>query len=274
MQNAYYYRSTGNAPAPLVVQLHSWTYDYRQYDSISIWSKSRNVNYIHPDFRGANKSFEACCSHYALSDIDAAIDYAIKQGNVDTSLIYVIGQSGGGYATLALFMKSKHSIRKFSAWVPISDLAVWYEETRIRKLYYADDILKCTGSVNGILNRDEADRRSPVKWPTPVEKLKNCSLEIYAGVYDGLEGNGPIPITQSINFYNKVLKDMKVKERKKFVSDAEKLSLLEFRKPLGDFGTIEERSVCLRKNSGNVSLTIFAGMHEMLLKYAFDSLFR
>jgi hypothetical protein len=57
IQKAYYYRSTGDVPAPLVVQLHSWTYDYRQYDSISIWSREKNVNYIHPDFRGANRNF-------------------------------------------------------------------------------------------------------------------------------------------------------------------------------------------------------------------------
>jgi hypothetical protein len=133
IQKAYYCRSTGDVPAPLVVQLHSWTYDYRQYDSISIWSRDKNVNYIHPDFRGANRNFEACCSELALSDMDEAIEFAIEQGNVDTSAIYVLGQSGGGYATLALFMNSRHRIRKFSAWVPISDLTAWYEETRIRK---------------------------------------------------------------------------------------------------------------------------------------------
>ena len=66
-----------------------------------------------------------------ISDIDAAIDFALENANVDTSRIYVIGMSGGGYATLAIFMKSKHRIKKFSSWVPLVDLIQWYDETKI-----------------------------------------------------------------------------------------------------------------------------------------------
>ncbi len=274
LQNAWFYKTRSAKPQPLIVNLHSWTYDYRQFDSLPILAKQKDVNFIHPDFRGPNKSFNACCSNLVLSDIDAAIDFAIKNANVDTSEIYVIGQSGGGYATLAVFMKSKHRIKKFSAWVPISDLLQWYDETRIRKLYYADDILKCTGSEGKILNIQEAILRSPFYWKTPVEKLKKCRLEIFTGIYDGLENNGPIPITQSINFYNKLLKDLNVRNHSKFVTDSEILKLLEFRKPLGDYGKIGGRDVCLIKETNSIKLTVFTGMHEMLVKYAFEDLFK
>ena len=121
---------------------------------------------------------------------------------VDPDEIYVIGQSGGGYATVAMFMKSRHKIKKFSAWVPLVDLIAWHRETSIRGFKYADEILACTHSQNGNLNEEMAKSKSPIYWDTPIEKLKESKLEIYAGVYDGMEGNGTIPITHSINFYN------------------------------------------------------------------------
>ena len=274
VQHAYFYKSVSPETRPLVVQLHSWTYDYRQFDSVAVYCLLNDLNFIHPDFRGPNKTKYACCSDLVISDIDAAIDYAINNGNVDTSRIFVIGQSGGGYATLAIFMKSKHKIRKFSAWCSISDLVRWYEETKIRKLYYARDILNCTNSIGDNLNVEEAVQRSPFYWDTPVRKLDYCRLDIFAGVYDGLENNGPVPITQSINFYNKLLADLIVVDSSRYVSNSEKLNLLEFRKPLADFGQIGNRDICLIKETGNLRLTIFTGMHEMLIKYAIDELLK
>jgi hypothetical protein len=37
-------------------------------------------------------------------------------------------------------MKSKHLIRRFSAWVPISDLPAWYAESKIMGTKYAEYI--------------------------------------------------------------------------------------------------------------------------------------
>jgi pimeloyl-ACP methyl ester carboxylesterase len=273
-QKAYYYRSTAATAQPLIVSLHSWSWDYRQFDTLSLLSKEKNINYIHPDFRGQNWTKNACCSELVISDIDAAIDFAIGQGNVDTSAIYVVGRSGGGYATLALFMRSKHHIKRFSAWVPLTDLLSWYEETRIRKLNYADNILVCTQSANRQLNKEVAAQKSPFRWKTPVDKLTGTSVDIFTGVYDGLEGNGPIPITQSINFYNKLLTDLKATDSTRYISDKEKLQLLESRQPLGRFGTIGGRDICLRKEYGNIRITIFIGGHEMLQEYAFNELIK
>lgn len=134
LQPAYFYKTRSTDPQPLVVSLHTWSNDYTQYDSINHFSSLKDYNYIHPNFRGVNNKKEACCSDLVISDIDASIDYAIENANVDTTRIFVIGTSGGGYATLAMFMKSKHKIRKFSSWVPLVDLVRWYEETKIRKL--------------------------------------------------------------------------------------------------------------------------------------------
>jgi len=271
LQKAYFFKSKSDQAKPLIVSLHSWSGYYDQKDGLADLSKGKDLNYIHPDFRGANWTKEACCSDLALSDIDDAISYAIKNSNVDTNNIYVIGSSGGGYATLSTFMKSKHKIKKFSAWVPISDLVAWYAESKIIGNKYAQNILDCTESKNG-LDIEKAKSRSPLHWKAPVEKLRNSQLAIYTGIYDGIQGS--VPITHSINFYNKILNEQSISDTVKKVTDFEKLSLLEFRKPLGDFGSIADRRVFLKKESGNVSLTIFEGNHEMLTEFAFNNLIK
>ena len=274
LQSAYFYKTKSPDPQPLVVSLHTWSNDYTQYDSINEFSLEKDYNYIHPNFRGVNNTKDACCSELVISDIDASIDFALENANVDTTRIYVIGMSGGGYATLAMFMKSKHKIKKFSSWVPLVDLIQWYDETKILKLKYAPEILVCTQSKDDILNEEIARQKSPIFWKTPVDKLTYSTLEISTGIYDGMIGNGVIPITHSINFYNKLLTDLGLTDSTKYVSDTEKLALLEFRKPLGDFGQISGREVMLLKETNNIKLTLFEGGHEILTKYAFEELIK
>ncbi len=120
------------------------------------------------------------------------------------------------------------------------------------------------------LNEENARQKSPLYWKTPVKKLTKSKLFIYAGIYDGIQGS--VPITHSINFYNKVLNDMQEGDTSRYITPFEKLKLLEYRKPLGDFGSISGRQICLRKESGNVKLVIFEGNHEMLTEYAFREL--
>ena len=271
IQKAYFFKTRSEEAKPLIVSLHSWSGDYTQNDSIAEFCKEKDLNYIHPDFRGPNWTKNACCSELVLNDIDEAISYAIKNANVDTNKIYVIGSSGGGYATLSTFMKSKHKIKKFSAWVPISDLVAWYNESKIIGNKYAGNILDCTESKNG-LDIKKAEERSPIYWNTPAEKLAGSKLAIYDGIYDGIQGS--VPITHSINFYNKILRDLSVSDSSKYVSNAEKLKLLEFRKPLGEFGSIGGRKVFLRKEFGNISLILFEGNHEMLYGFAFNDLIK
>lgn len=269
LQKSYFFKSKSNEPKPLIVSLHTWSGDYSQNDGLAEICKQKDLNYIHPDFRGANKTANACCSELALTDIDDAITYAIKNSNVDTTKIYVIGVSGGGYATLSTFMKSKHNINKFSAWAPITDLIAWYNESKIRNNNYSQNILDCTGSENG-LNFENAKQKSPIYWKTPTEKLQSSKLTIYAGIYDGIQGS--VPITHSINFYNKLLTDMSVSDTSKYVMDFEKLQLLEKREPIGDYGEIAERKICLKKQFGNLTLIIFEGNHEMLTEFALNEL--
>ncbi len=191
VQDAWFFPSTNPGPNPLVISLHTWSGDYNQKDTLAMMALNENWNYIHPDFRGPNWSSKACCSEYALEDIDQAIDYAIAHGNVDMSQIYVIGVSGGGYAALAVYMRSRHQINTISAWVPISDLEAWYHQSSIRGNGYAMNVMKCTDSGTEQLDEKEARKRSPLYWDTPQRDTK---LYIQAGVYDGIQGS--VPITQ------------------------------------------------------------------------------
>lgn len=270
IENAYAYQTTSKMPQPLVISLHSWSADFKQDDEFKNQVKERNWNYIHPDFRGPNNSGNACVSELAMQDIDDAIDYALTHFNCDKERIYVIGSSGGGYATLAAFMKSKHNIAEFSAWCPISDIYWWYHQTKARKLKYWEDILKCTSSPNGELDEASAKAKSPIYWKTPTQKLATARLKIYQGVYDGIQGS--VPVTQSINFYNKVLTDMNCPDSSLYVNDKEIVQLLEKQTPLGDYGQISNRKIMLKKEYKNVSLTIFDGKHEMLTDIVLNTL--
>lgn len=262
IQLMYFYRSPLDRPRPLLVSLHTWSGNYAQEDPLSALSKANGFHYVHPDFRGPNVTAEACCSDLVINDIDEAIDYAIKNANVDTSKIFIAGVSGGGYATLCMYMKSRHRIRQYSSWVPISDLIAWYRDSGIAHHRYSPDIVACTSSENGRLNEDKAKLRSPLYWKTTHNRGASM-LKIYAGVYDGFSG-GSVPITQSIDFYNKLLKDLGVEDRLLYVTRKERNRLLRRRRPVGSFGKISDREICLLKSYQNIQLTIFVGGHEML----------
>lgn len=267
IQKAYFYPARSGAPRPLVVSLHTWSGDFTQRDDeIANLCREKDLNYIHPDFRGPNNTANACCSELALSDIDEAIDYAVAHARVDTTRLYVVGVSGGGYATLSFFMRSRHPIRSFSAWASISDLVAWYRESRERKRKYADDILKCTMSTDSQLNTANAKAKSPLYWKTPVAKVSSARLFIHAGMHDGYEGS--VPISHSINFYNKILSDCGAGDSSQYVSASEKASLLKRIPPAGAVGEMGGRKVYLEKHYKNVSLVIFEGGHEILAEVA------
>ncbi len=231
VQRAYFYKSKSDEPRPLIVSLHTWSSDYQQKDTIAWMCIENDFNYIHPDFRGPNNTYEACGSSLVISDIDDAIDFALKNGNIDKNQIHITGVSGGGYAALLMYMKSKHNVRTFSAWAPISDLERWYSESVGRKNRYYKDIAKATsksGEVDDFFtfNIREARDRSPVFMDAPVEKRKNSKLFIYAGIHDGYTGS--VPVTHSLLFYNKVVTDFGA-EKKNLISDDEIMNLSTYR---------------------------------------------
>ena len=268
----YYASSTSATPKPLVVELHSWSNTAEsQKGMVAEQAHAKNWHFIFPNFRGVNNHPKACVSDFVIADIDEAIDWAIKNLNVDTQQIYIVGVSGGGYATLAMYMKSRHQIRAFSAWVSITDLAAWYGESVERKNKYAAEIIQCIGSNNSFDAQNAIDR-SPLYWKTPIKKRENSLLNIYAGVHDGYSGS--VPISHSIRFYNKLLTDMNEKDNSKFVGVDDMTTLIKTQafpitgtpKKLGD------RAIVYEKSSNHIYLTIFEGTHEILYSEVLEHL--
>jgi hypothetical protein len=59
IQKAYFYKTRSARPQPLIISLHTWSGDYQQKDDLAPLCKQRDLNYIHPDFRGANKTMRS-----------------------------------------------------------------------------------------------------------------------------------------------------------------------------------------------------------------------
>jgi pimeloyl-ACP methyl ester carboxylesterase/lysophospholipase L1-like esterase len=266
IQKAYFYKSKSQAPQPLIVSLHTWSGDYTQQDPLAAQILEQNWNFIHPNFRGVNNSPKAMGSKYAIQDIEDAIAFAAENAKVDLSNIHVIGASGGGYATLYTFMNSKHNIQTFSAWVPISDIEAWYYQSAGRKNKYATDILAATSQGDTVLNASEARSRSPLFMDTPTELREGSRLSIYAGIHDGYDGS--VPVSQSIIFYNKVIRDFGAPDEQ-LISDDEIIDLLSMRSyPEKPDELLGERQVVFRRSYKNISLVLFEGRHEMLSEVA------
>ena len=276
VQKAFMYKSTSKTSQPLIVSLHTWSGYYNQTDPLTKEILARDWNYIHPDFRGANRTPSSMGSPLALADIEDAIQYALKHTNANPEEVHIIGVSGGGFATLAAFMNIEYPVKSFSAWVPISDIEAWYWECVGRGSRYAEDILSVVSLDKKTFNKETAILRSPLRQDFPIEKRKNSRLYIYTGIHDGYKGS--VPITHSLNMYNRLVGELKygssdMKEiMEKSLSDSDLISPEEMLGLLGKRMNPEyeknqmlyDRKVHLLRKYENIQLTVFEGRHEQI----------
>ena len=271
VQQAWQYTSTAIRPQPLVVSLHTWSGDFMQEDPLAAETLLRNWNYIHPDFRGANTKPEACGSRLVLADLKDAIRYMINTGRVDTTAIHLIGVSGGGYATLMAYLQLDIPVRSFNAWVPLSDLGSWYNESIARGLKYAKD-LEQVATVNGQFKVKELDYRSPLQLNCNYDLLKHRELHLYTGIHDGYTGS--VPVSHSLLFYNKIAACLQPGKPEYRIPDSVIIALLARRvtpvRP-GD-QTIFGRKIHYQQQLPGLSVTVFEGGHEMLAPVALSLL--
>jgi lysophospholipase L1-like esterase/pimeloyl-ACP methyl ester carboxylesterase len=275
IQKAYLYSSKSKTRKPLIVSLHTWSGDYTQKDPIATEILARDWNYIHPDFRGPNRTPESTGSQLVIGDIEDAIKFALKNTNSDPEDVHIVGVSGGGFATLAAYMNIRYPVKSFSAWASISDLEAWYWESVGRKQKYAGDIINAL-STDSTFNREEALRRSPLMQKFPQDLRKNAKLYIYEGIHDGYEGS--VPITHSINMYNRLVGELKygfscldqimpkAAIDSSLVSGKEIIDLLtkQINPKFNKKETLFGRNIYLSREFKNISLTIFEGGHEQL----------
>ena len=275
IQHAYLYTSKSVTPKPLIISLHTWSGDFTQDDPIANEITARDWNYIHPDFRGANNKPSAMGSPLVIADIEDAIQFALKKTNADPEDVHIVGVSGGGMATLIAFMNIKFPVKSFSAWAPISDIEAWYWESVGRKQKYAGDMLKAV-SKDSLFNEQEARHRSPLFQKFPQALRKNAKLYIYEGIHDGYTGS--VPITHSINMYNRLVGELKytttntdqimsmAAKDTDLVSEKEIINLITKRinPAYNKTETLYGRNIYLTRAYQNIQLTIFEGGHEQL----------
>lgn len=267
LQPALFYDPGGQEPKPLLVALHSWSGDYTQANpAYGLWCIAKGWVMIHPNFRGVNDHPEACGSELVVKDILSAVEYAKTQSKIDEGRIYLIGASGGGYASLLMAGRAPEVWAGVSAWCPIYDLRTWYADTKQRKLRYAAMLEKvCGGAPGSSREADEAYRvRSASAW---LERARGkVNLSINTGITDG--HNGSVPVGHTLRAFNAVaaLADQipdAVIDRMEQAPEMPADLLQKIDDP-----TFRRKPALFRRTSRTAEVTIFQGGHEIVYEAA------
>lgn len=259
-----FYAPKSDEPVPMVVALHSWSADYRQQLNADIekWCIANGWAYMHPNFRGPNNKPEATGSPHVIADIVSGIEYAKANANIDAEAIYLTGTSGGGYTALMMAGKRPDLWAGVSAWVPITDLAAWHEDSTDRKLKYARQIEESCGGKPGESAAVDAQyrERSPL---THLHNAKGLRIHINAGINDGHDG-GSVPIDHTLWAFNVLaepehrLTDAQIDY---FVKNKRVPEDLPKAQPDESYG---KNQPLFRHASGDIELTIFKGGHALV----------
>ena len=272
MQPARWYSATPLAqnetlPRPLLVMLHTWSSDYKQGGlSTEAFNQcvKRNWAYIHPNFRGPNRTPKSCGSPLAIADVLDAVIYAKANANIDNNRIYLLGTSGGGHMALMMASKSPSTWAGVSAWVPVTDIVAWHGECKTSKRKYWKDIEGVTGGPPGTSPKIDAiyKARSPLFH---LQHAKGVRIDLNVGIHDGYTGS--IPVTHSLFAFNR-LADANGKPTSK-LTDAQILFMRKNRR-IPEALTKEKPSaksarlkpILFQRTAGPVKLTVFDGGHE------------
>ncbi len=194
MQPSLFYKSNSKEKRPLLVGLHTWSFDrFNQVNNMLPVAKQYDFNLLLPQFRGPNLSSNpnctlACGSDYAKQDIKDAIDFLIENGEVDEQNVFLLGLSGGGHMALLMAGMCPEYFKAVAAFVPITDLTKWANQNE----GYKDHILACCNN-----SRQEMLNRSPVSY---MHNIAKANLKIFHGKYDCV-----VPVSHSIEFFNEMV---------------------------------------------------------------------
>ena len=265
-QAALFWQPEANEKRPLLVALHTWSSDYKQAGGeakYAEWCQKAGWVFIHPNFRGPNRSPQAMGSYLAVADILSAVEYAREQADIDDRRIYCIGVSGGGHASLLMAGRAPDLWAGVSAWCGISDIATWHEQCTDTKFSkYAGDIEKSLGGTpDNDKRRIAAIHRSPVNW---LPRAAKVNLDINHGIHDGRTGS--VPFTHSLHAFNAVV----TKARPPAAINADAIEAFYQSQKSPDSNAAKDalypdgQQPAFRRNAGNTRVTIFEGGHEIL----------
>jgi dienelactone hydrolase len=256
--------------APLLVALHTWSGDYLQAGGeakYAEWCLQNGWIFLHPNFRGPNRTPHALGSDLMVADIRAAVEWAKANAPVDDSRIYAIGVSGGGHATQMLAGRTPEIWAGISSWCGITDIATWHTETTAAgRMNYAGHI---EGAIGGPPDANdttqaEAAHRSPLTW---LENASGVPLDLNHGIDDGRTGS--VPFSHSLRAFNAVVPEsarLPAADIAAWYADPAALPRdPDLKDPL--YGT---NPPLFRKTHGNTRVTIFQGGHEILHEAALN----
>ena len=256
----------GKKAAPLLVGLHTWSFDYKQGSGYLGECRRRGWVLIAPNFRGVNNRPEACASELAIQDVLDAVEYARKNANVDEKRIYLTGWSGGGHMAMMMAAKAPKLWAGVSVWVPISDLAKWHEQVG-KASGYARNLEVICGGAPGDAKADPQYRaRSPL-WV--LEQAKDLPFDINGGIKDGT-----VPFIQSIWAFNALAKanghagEALTDEQIRTMTGTKTVPA-----ELVKEWKAEPRrrsAILFRREAGAARLTLFDGGHEVDVSLALD----
>lgn len=264
---------------PLLVALHTWSYDYTQDISAEYFRRcaERDWNCIFPDFRGPCRTPQACGSPAALSDIQDALNWAMEHFSVDPRRIFLAGESGGGYMSLLAAGRFPTLWTAVSAWVPIFDLARWHAESIERGLEYAAELETVCEGAPGV----SAEVNAQYRLRSPLDSLWRAHIipvDINAGIHDGHGGSfggaGSVPVGHSIRAFNEL---SRAAGKTGSVIPEEAITRIEKEETVPEeienhsfVDTAYDREIHLRRENALARLTLFEGGHEIIYDAAFN----
>jgi dienelactone hydrolase len=262
MQPAMFYAPKTDKKVPLLVGLHTWSGNYMQGASkgYARWCIAKGWAFIHPNFRGPNWTPQAMGSELVVKDIISAVKYAEAHADIDKNRIYLVGGSGGGYASLLMAGRAPNIWAGVSVWCPISDLKKWHAQCKKAKRGYYKHIEKaCQGIPGQSAQADEECRkRSAVTY---LKNAKSLNIDINTGIHDGYKGS--VPISHAFDAFNEVCAPEDIVSAEDITFFVEKQAVPEKLKKEGS-GKVAGRDIHFRRTSGNCRITIFEGAHNIL----------
>jgi len=197
-QPSLYYHPGEGEPVPLVVGLHTWSYDrFNQQRHYLSLCRERRYALLLPEFRGPNLDSnphcaDACGSAKAVGDVLDAVRQVAADPGIDRGNIFLLGCSGGGQMALLAAEAAPELFRAVEAWCPVTDLERWHRYAVEAGKHYARHIEACTGGDPG-----EYARRSPATHP---ERLARLPVSIHHGRHDTV-----VPFRHSVAFAERVV---------------------------------------------------------------------
>ena len=275
LQPAMFRRAGSDAPRPLVVALHTWSYDHSvYYEEYCAAAEKWDWHLIFPKFRGPNWDPDGCGSDMVVSDLEDAVAFMKEKCNVDPDRVYLVGGSGGGHCSLLMAGRRPDLWSAVSSWCPISDLKAWHAQCKGGKNDgYAKHIESACGGDPEISENAarQCALRSPLTWLANARRA-GVPVDINTGIHDGHTGS--VPVSHAFNAFN-----MLADEKERFSDSEIDYIVREERVPDGleyreKDEAFKDHPVLLRRRSGTARMTLFEGTHNIFPFIAFEWLAR